>query len=224
MKVRRRLSLVGLVLLLAAPLVLILRDVARNVIVVQLLRILWIGRILFESIPQLPLWALFLVVAASIAVRSLIKGRQPLQKVTIVEADSSRVGDYPGRIQVLARWIQRAAEGEYFRWGLVQYLEELILEVLAHHEGATLGQMRQRLRTGRLDAPPEIQAFLQTKQRPTFSRPASLLSWLRRRLQSSTEELWSQTSPSAPDLESIVQFLEDQLEVQHDYGPSHRNR
>jgi hypothetical protein len=208
-KGRNRLLLVGLVMLLAAPLVLILRDVARDVVVVPLLRILWVGRILYDSIPQLPLWALFLVMAVLIALRSLIKSKEPRQQVMKVQAD------HPGQIRVLTRWIQRAAEGEYFRWGLTRHLEGLILEVLAHRERVTPEQVRQHLRTGRLEVPPEIGAFLQVRTTLTFSRPTSLLSWLRHRLRLSTGH-----SSFDPDLERIVQFLEDQLEVQHD----HRNR
>jgi hypothetical protein len=204
-RTRKRLLLLGLVLLLAAPLVLVLRDFAREAIVVPLLYVLWLGRLLFRSIPQPLLWSLFLTLVLFVAVRSL--GRRGGSAGGMREAEE----EYPGRVWVWARRIQLAARGDYSRWRLAHYLRKLILDVLAHRERLTPEQLKRRLGTGEVDAPPAVQAYLRAGLMLMPSGPIGLFSRLRQQLRSR-----ARTSPLDADLESAVQFLENQLEVPHD--------
>jgi hypothetical protein len=75
--------------------------------------------------------------------------------------------------------------------------------------------VRQRLQAGELALPPEVEAYLQGGQAPIYTLPAGLFSGLRSRLP------WRDSAPTVdPDLERMVQFLESQLEVQHEHrGP-----
>jgi hypothetical protein len=68
--------------------------------------------------------------------------------------------------------------------------------------------MRQHLREGELDLPPEVQDYLQTGLTVTFSKSGSPFSRLLLRLRSSTH-----TAELDPGPENVVQFLENQLEV-----------
>jgi hypothetical protein len=167
-------------------------------------------RVLLSSVPQKLLWILLLIAVLLIAVRSLVLRPEPRDATAQEEAER------PGQVRVLAKWIERTAQGEYFRWSLAQRVGELILDVLAYGERTTSERMKQRLRTGRLPLPPELQTYLlplsSTEFRPAFSRPVSLLSRLKRRLRSSR-----QPSGLDPALERAIQFLEDQLEVHHDH-------
>ena len=202
---RRRVLLIGLVLLVAAPFMLAVRGFAREVIVVPLLRLLWIGQLFFNIIPQLLFWVVFIAFALLIALQSLFRRRQ-----SVPEMAETGVGRR-GRIQNLARWIERAKEGDYFRWGFSRHLGELILVVLADCQRTTPEQIRQGLKTGRLDTPPEVRPFLQVRLAPTFPSPRGLLETLRHRLRPR-----AQPSRPKPSLENVVKFLEDQLDVRHD--------
>lgn len=197
---KNRLRLLGLILLLAAPLVFILRGFARDVIVVQILRVLWVWRIFFASIPQLPFWALFLVIMAFIAGSSLVRGKKPRRA-------RRRVGmSHQGQVQTLARWIRHVDQGDYFQRRLAQHLGALMVETLAHRERISPRQMRQYLESSRPEVPPEIQACLQAGLRPVSSRYVGLFATLRRR--------WLSDVPDLPsDFDRVVQFLEDQLEI-----------
>ena len=197
--------LLGLVLLMAAPLVLVLRDFAREAIVVPLLYVLWLGRLLFRSIPQPLLWSLFLTLVLFVAVRSLGKRGGSVGGMREAEAES------PGRVWVWARRIQLAARGDYSRWRLAHYLRKLTLDVLAHRERLTSEQLKRRLGAGEVHAPPAVQAYLRAGLMPMPSGPIGFLSRLRHRLRPR-----ARISPLDPDLESAVQFLENQLEVSHD--------
>jgi hypothetical protein len=202
---RRRLLLLGLILLLAVPLMIVLRDFAREAIVVPLLYVLWLGRLLFRSIPQPLLWSLFLTLVLFVAVRSLGGREGPARGTRETEAE------YPGRVWVWTRRVQLAARGDYSRWRLAHYLRKLTLDVLAHRERLTPEQLKRRLGTGEVVAPPAVQAYLRAGLMSMPSGPIGLLSRLRQQLRSR-----ARISPLDADLESAVQFLEDQLEVSHD--------
>jgi hypothetical protein len=199
---RKRLLPLVLVVLLTIPLALALRDFARDVFVVELLRILWAGRILFESLPQWPMWVLLLIVLVIVAAVSLGRVSKPAQKKAVEEAL------HQGQVQVLARWIRRTSQGAYFRWSLAQYLGGLAWDVMAHRAHTTPRALKQRQRAGSLDLPPVVQDYLQAAQSPDFAASTGLLSRLRARLGRGA----SSTSYD-PALLSVIQFLETQLEI-----------
>jgi hypothetical protein len=82
--------------------------------------------------------------------------------------------------------------------------------VLADRHRTTPEQIKQSLRTGRLNAPPEVHTLLQVGPAPPSSSPRGLFRTLRYRLRP------RKTSPPDPNLKNIVAFLEDQLDVRHD--------
>lgn len=198
----RRLLFIGIILLLAIPLAVLLRDFVRDVFLVEVLRMFWGARMLYESLPQLPLWILLLVILVVIAVRSLGRRKRASQKRIEKKVENQ------GQVQVLARWIERTTKGEYFRWSLAQHLGGLTWEVMAHREHTTPAQLKQGMRSGRLDLPPVIQAYLQSARLPEHSIMTGLISRIRGRLGIAT------SAPSFdPALEKVVQFLEDQMEI-----------
>jgi hypothetical protein len=202
---RRRLLLAGWILLLAIPLVLMLRNFARDVLLEALGRLLWVGRVLLESVAQEVWWFYFLVFALLVALRSLFKGGMRLRKAREAKMKQR------GQIEILASWIQHAVLGDYFKRRLAQHLGQLTLEVLDYEEKISPVQLGQRLSEGNLDLPPEILALLQTELTPNASEPAGLLAGLRAGLQPG-----EQTSTPNVELERVVRFLEDRLEVQYD--------
>ena len=199
---RKRLWFLGLILVLAIPLVWVLKDFAREAIATPLLYVLWIGDLFFQSIPQVLFWALFLASALIVAGRSLIRGKKPAQQER--EAETVR----KGQVQILARWLHLAAQEDYFEWRLARHLGELTSAVLAQRERTAVARMRKHLRDGELDLPPEVQAYLQTGLTLAFSKSGSPFSRLKLRLRSRIH-----TAELDPGPENVVQFLENQLEV-----------
>ena len=137
---RKRLWFLGLILVLAIPLVWVLKDFAREAIATPLLYVLWIGDLFFQSIPQVLFWALFLASALIVAGRSLIRGKKPAQQER--EAETVR----KGQVQVLTRWLLLAAQEDYFEWRLARHLGELTSAVLAQRERTAVARMRQHWR------------------------------------------------------------------------------
>ena len=205
--VRRRWWLVLVVLLLAIPLGLLLRDFVRDVLLLELLRVVWGLRILFESLPQLLIWVLFLFLGLLIAVRSLL-GRPVSGLLHQEEGDQ-----HQGQISHLAQRIRRGADSKYHKWHLAHHLRTMFLEALAYEQRLTPEEVRQRLDSGALDAPPEVLAYLHAGLAPIYSRSSSLLWRLRYRLASRVH-----STSIDPDLLRVVEFLEDQFEIGHPPG------
>ncbi len=201
-KPRNRLLFFALVVLLTIPLTLLLWNVARDVILVPLLYVLWVGRIIFRAIPQLLLWIVFLTIALLFALGSLTKHKQPAREIRDESVPN------PGQVWVWARRIYLMERRSFSRWYFAQHLHQLILKVLAHRERVEIRQIKQHLQTGELDVPPEIRAYLWIALARTYTRP-TFWSRLRRRLPLGTQSI-------APDLdlEDVVQFLEEQLDIE----------
>lgn len=191
-----------LVLLLSIPLVFLLQDSVGEDLAVELLRLLWTVRLLYESLPQLPIWVAFLAFALLAALSSLLLDRVPSREAAAPAPQSG------GPVQVLARWIRRASEGEYFRRRLAQYLGTVTRQVLVYQQQIDPQELEERLMLGHPDLPPVVLDYLQARHETWAPTPLSLLSRLRQRLQ-----LGGSSRPPDPALESVVAFLEEQMEV-----------
>ncbi len=187
---RKRLLLSGLALLPIIVMAILVEGFVRDVIAVPLLYIFWIARLLFESIPQLILWVVFVIAALVLASRSLITQR-PMPRGRPVETSQ------PGRVESWARLIDLAPESDFSRWRLAQRLGQLALEVLPDPESGAAKRSVRRLEQESLDIPPQIRTYLQARMPMAKSR---------RGFRSSTR------SPAFDlDPEQVVQFLEDTL-------------
>jgi hypothetical protein len=201
MRTRTWVWLSALVLLLTALLTFLLQDIARDWVALPLARALQLGNLILGAVPQIVFWMLLLMIGLLVAMRSLMehKKRPSLERARVV---------YPGQVRTLLRWVQREAESVYFRQRLAYRLARLATELQAYRQKRALAQFGQRL--DGLDAPSEIRAYLKAGMTPPSSSDLSPLSrfarWLRPQKTASSLDF---------DLERVVRFLEDQLEVHH---------
>ena len=191
----RKLLLIGLGFAIVF-MALLLRDFVRDSLIIPLLKLIRF----VDDLPQDLLWFFFLGIILFFAYKSLIKWEIPGFKVR-----RSKV-NHRGQIEVLADLIGKADEGDYFRERLVQYLCELTLEILAYRERLTPAIIKERLRSGTLNVPPEIMAYLQ----------AGLIWDSHHYRKMGRIRLRSNTQGSPLDLEPmrVVEFLEYQLSYQ----------
>jgi hypothetical protein len=196
---------VGLVLLLTVLLVLALRDVVREVIVIPLLYVLWMGQLLLRSVPQALFWFAFVIVAFFLALGSLVRGKSP-------PPEPHPVGRrFSGQVSAWAKRVRLMAAGGYTGWYFGQHVEKLIVTVLAYRERLSTGETRRRIKAGDLEVPPEVQAYFGIVLMPSRRRwPLGLLSRFRFRPRVGAQRML----PGG--LERVVWFLEDQLEVGYD--------
>jgi len=192
--IRERWLPLAIILLLAALLAPFLRDFIREVIVIPLLYLFWLGLLLAESIPQAGFWGCFVGLALLIAGRSLLRSPRLAPRRRGTKTAS------PGRIETWVKLLQQARQEPYYRWRLAQRFRELTLDTLAHAEHLSRKQVRQRLAEGQLGLPPEIRAYLQASLRSFSHLPAASPSFRSR----------PPASPLDLEPERIVQFLEEQ--------------
>jgi hypothetical protein len=189
----RLLFLLTLILVLAVLFTPFFDQFVREVIVIPFLYLLWIGRFLFEAVPQIVLWAAFSMILMLIMLMSFIGKRRPqLQRYKQTVTPQ-------GRIDPWLELIQKAERDAYFKWRLAQGLQRLTLDMLAHQADLPLKQVRQQLKEGQLGLPPEVQAYFQASL-----KSLGYLSAPRRLFSSKTER-----SPLDLDPARVIQSLKD---------------
>jgi hypothetical protein len=172
---RNRLLLLALLLLAAIVLALLFRDVARTVIVLPLLYLVWLAGLLWRSIPQALIWAIFVIVALRVAVGSLVVRRRRQEEQTRQEQMQNW-----GRARIWAKWVELAARGGYYQQRTARYIAGLTVDALAQREHIPVDLVEGELAAGRLDVPPRIRAFLlETLREAPPARFAWLGQWLR---------------------------------------------
>lgn len=167
----KRLLPLGLIVLVALLLSPFLQTFVRELIVIPLLYLFWIGRFVYAAIPQSVLWSVLVGILALIMGLSLLLGRRKRKR------RAHRPAEPPGgRIEGWAKLIQQAQNDDYFKWRLAQQLQKLTLNTLAHQRGQSLKQTRRQLREGTLEMPTDVQAYFQTSLQPLANlRPPKTL-------------------------------------------------
>ncbi len=99
---------------------------------------------------------------------------------------------------------------------------------MAFQERLSLKEAEQRLEAGELDVPPSIWAYLERGLTPEPSMPVSFWGMFGHRWNDFSRRArdwisgltqarsYTQPSPFDDELESVVQFLEDRLEIKYD--------
>jgi hypothetical protein len=198
---RKRMLLAGLVLLLAIPLVFLLREFARDVLLVELLRLIWTARMLFDSLPQALVWGVFLIMVLNVAARSLMARKRPVRR------GQRTLEESVGQVQFLAMRIRSAERSEYYSSNLARYLGKLTAAVLAHNQGTTPSRTAWKVRSGRFEAPAEVHSYLQSARTTESFETTGFRARLRQYF-----SLDPQPRRADPPLERVVQFLEEKLE------------
>ncbi|MBL7174625.1 MAG: hypothetical protein ISS66_02250 [Desulfobacteraceae bacterium] len=185
----------GLTIVLLA---LLLRDFVRGKIIIPFLKVVRF----VDDLPQDLIWFFFIGIIVFFAYKTLIKWKMPGFKSRRTQVIN------PGQIEVLAELIRKANQGYYFRERLTQYLCDLTLKILAHRERLTPEIMKERLKSGTLDVPPEIMVYLQAG-----------LIW------DSPHHQKSEKTPLLDlDPKLVVQFLEHQLEYELEVSRDAKDR
>jgi len=194
---RKHWRTIVVILLAAAVLTFFLRGLMRENIVGPLVYLAWLGQLVFWSIPQIGIWALFIFIALIVALRSLARKQSPPSKVPIPEA---------GRVKRIGTWaksIRQADEDFYYQWQLAQELQKLTVQALANDERVERSEIRRRLEQGTInDMSPELLAYLQ----------AGMTSFAHLSDNKSRFGLGKQTSPLDIDPTQVIQYLEDKIE------------
>ena len=190
---------------LAVLLMLGLRNFVHETFVLPLSYAIWLVGILAQTIPQVWVWTGLVIIALIFAMRSLDRARRPGRAAL---AKSSYLAQ--GGIDVWADRINMLLIGKYTRRRFGYFIGKLILDVLSHEERVNFRDIERRLEQGQIDAPPAVRDYLLLRLRSSPGEPKpNLLTRLKRFLKLEKPP----TGQLNAELETIVKFLENQLEV-----------
>ncbi len=198
---KKRPIIIGLGILLIIVIAIALNGVVRETIAPAVLAWVWRVSLMSRGFPQVIVWAFFIALIPIIAVFSLLEGRPSEIETPIIEEQR-----YEGEVTTWAKRLRQAPEGAYFRQQLLRPLANLTLYTLAYNERLTRAETKEMLASGQLAITPEMQNFL---DKGLKTRTHSQLSPSRR----DRKQSQAQTAGQEAEIETILQFLENELEV-----------
>lgn len=209
---KRNLIVIVILVLIVAVVSFLIRDYVRFYVAPFVLYVLWITQLLIASLPQALLWALFLIVAFTLAWRSLMQ----TQRRMVRRERPTHV--YYGRVEELSRMVEQAGSGDYFARRLERQISDLTFETLGHGDKLTPPQAQQAVEKERGRIPGLIYEFL---QRTTAQRTSGvdMMTQYNNRFMAAADRVLRQARSQAainPEVDAVIAYLEQQLEVKGD--------
>ena len=178
-------------LLLAFP----LRGAVQVVIIQPILYVWWMLLLAYRFVPQQILWILLVVLLLYVANVSFTA--KPIRR----ETGAEQRGPRPGPVETLADWIRRSPHGVYFKWEVAHILAQTALNIVQ------LGRNNDD-RKLEWDVPPApaVDRYLDAGLNTSFADyPLPPFPFQK-----------PKPTPFDTDLVAVVEFLESQLEQNHD--------
>ncbi len=124
----RRMLLILAGLVVVVLLAFFLQDVILRVVVTPLAYLWWLLKLAFTTISQLLWWILLLSVLIVVVIASMVSW------ISIGKKSEEPAKPSQGNMEILAGWITKAREGNYFKWKLANRLAKLWGEISGHVE------------------------------------------------------------------------------------------
>jgi len=214
-------ALALLAIVLTTALMLALIDLVRNVLAVPITQLFYFLGLLLKSTPQVIFWGMLLLFLLIIAGKSVEQGRKAEPEQFEAPLRSPR----HERIAVWANHIHQALRGDHYaRSRLAEFLASLVVELLAQDERVSISEIRKRLELGELDLPPEIVNYLKARFAIGAISQPGFLQVIKAGLSQFWDAVLGKNNLEAnalpdrltrPELEKIILYLEDRLEVKH---------
>jgi hypothetical protein len=196
--VKKRVIIIGTLLLLGVLLAFLIQDFVRQTLLYPLVYLYWSLRVIYEGVPGLVWWSIFLVLLFLLAIRSLSRGEKPSFRA--IEGDSLPLT----RPRAWMRWMNKSNQGDYSKWQLSREISTLALMTIANLNRLTPEGAREELLAGHLNLPPRVEAYLITGSLPhTYSQYVEM--------KSDPNAPWKHLSLDL-DPEEVIAFLETEFE------------
>ena len=172
----------GIVFLTIFVLAFIYQDLLKEMVLVPLLYLFWLGNLILKSFDQRCVWLLALIITLLVSL-SLSRPKQKKQKANLNLTQRRDLS--AGRIQFWRGQIRVGSSSVYARTYRRSELRQLTFKVLAYQENCSIGEIRARLRSGHLQVPAEVRYVLgieipeddPTHRCPDITRAKTILGW-----------------------------------------------
>ena len=129
-------------------------DIVRELILVPVSYLIWIGGLLYRSFDQRALWTSLIIIIVIVSWASLKLKRSASLP------DSRNPDILPHRIEIWSKRLKDVHRGTYMKWRLSQHMSNLVLDSIAYRAGFTRDQIDKNILKGSLELPEDIQAYL----------------------------------------------------------------
>jgi hypothetical protein len=195
---RKQAFILGGVLLVALVLAFALQDLVRLALVIPLAYIWWGFEVLFEAIPQVVLWGIFVLLIAILLFNSLTTRTMHPRLVR------KKVKPRLGNVETLAHSIESSREGIYVKWQVANRLGRLARDFLIRRGDRPNAKVIGPLE-GRDWHPSEpVRAYLETGLNGSFADYPNPRGFFNR----------PQSTPLDLEVGEAVDFLEGQIKTQ----------
>lgn len=224
----RRLAIVGAALLtLALILAFWMREVVHEMVVLPISYLFYTAGILINATPQLFFWLAIVLIGFWVAYRSLqARARLETQGRLLQEqADlpaSGRMAYWANKVNLLRQY-----RSSYYQGGFHSALGRLLVELLAQRYRLTNVQVERRLRADEIDLPEDVREYAryfllrpETGQTSLWRQTLEdIVDFLHVRLGINHRllKIDTQASRASQRVESVIKFMEDELEVPHEH-------
>lgn len=175
--------------ILVAVLIFPMRRLVAGAVVRSVAYMVWSLNIIGKAVPQQVLWLFLLILILYIAVGSFY-GKRYREESSPEETES-----IVGAVEAMATWIEERHRGIYFKWQIAHMLGKI---------QQTIHQTASRGTSNRVPPPERIQAFLDAGLSTSYAdyAPDGLM-------------LKKADTPLDIELEQVVDYLEEQMEIRH---------
>jgi len=158
-----------------------------------------IERLLFNAIPEVVFWSLFLFIGLILAVNSL-----PIR--SIFSTKPPQTGEkLESRARQISKWIRTSERSEYSRWMLARQLSSLAFDLFMYQERLSLQDVRKFIRRNKSTISDEVHDYiLAGMEVPSFRHYSEMVSNYHQNFM---------TSPLDINPEIVIEFLETRIKT-----------
>lgn len=192
----------------------IFQDIARRMVVLPASYVVWLFGRLLDSTPQFFIWITLIFVMGILIGKSL-----STRSATNRETPSAE--KKPVRRSRLKYWlVQLNQQSEFSRSRLIESVDRLALDVLTYTYQSPTWQVEKRLLDDEIDAPRELVTFIKMRRKSPNYQAFTMAEFIKNLLNYARDRLTKkramiQRPETNRELEMILEYLEDELEIPH---------
>ena len=171
-----------------------LRSMVSYYVITPIVLAVRIEQLLFNSLPQVVFWTLFLLVGLVLALNSLPFKRN-------FSSSPAQVGEkWESRARQFSKWIRTSEKSEYSKWMLACQVSSLAIELLMYQERLSRQEVGKFLRSNKSVIPDSVRDYiLMGMEVPSFRHYSEMVSNYHQNLMN---------SPLDINPEVVIDFLE----------------
>ena len=177
----------------------LLRGLVSYYVITPIVFAVRIERLLFNALPQVVFWTLFLLVGMILAVNSL-----PIKR-KFSNSPPQTGKKWESRARQFSKWIHTSEKSEYSKWMLARQVSSLAFDLLMYQERLSTQDVGKFLRRNKSAIPDEVRDYiLAGMEVPSFRHYSEMVSNYNQNFL---------TSPLDINPEIVIEFLETRMKT-----------